>query len=184
MDKGAESYRRFLDGDDSGLVEMIGEYRQGLILFLNGIVHDLHEAEDITEDTFVRLLVKKPVFSGASSFKTWLYSVARNSAYDHLRHREKEQDFASYGAEEGYSEDDAEAAYIKEERRLLLHSAMKELPPDYRQVLYLIYFEDFDNAGAAKIMKKSKRQIENLIFRAKKALRSKLETEGFVYEDK
>ena len=80
MDKGADDYRRFLDGDVTGLAEIIGEYREGLILFVNGIVHDLHDAEDITEDTFVRLLVKTPAFSGKSSFKTWLYSIAHNIA--------------------------------------------------------------------------------------------------------
>ena len=72
MDKGADSYRLYLNGDENGLVDIIGEYREGLILFINGIVHDMHEAEDITEDTFVRLIVKKPAFSGKSSLTDFL----------------------------------------------------------------------------------------------------------------
>ena len=64
----------------------------------------------------------------------------------------------------------------------MLHKAVKKLNPDYCQVLYLIFFEGFDNAGAAKIMKKTNRQIENLIYRAKKALKSELDREGFIYE--
>lgn len=49
-------------------------------------------------------------------------------------------------------------------------------------MLYLTYFEDFDNSETAEIMKKSKRQIENLLYRAKGALKSELEKEGFEYE--
>ena len=59
---------------------------------------------------------------------------------------------------------------------------MKNLSYEYRQVLFLVYFEDFSNEQVATIMKKSKRQIENLIYRAKKSLKQWLEKEGFVYE--
>ena len=59
---------------------------------------------------------------------------------------------------------------------------METLSSDYRQVLYLTFFEELSNTEAAKIMHKSNRQIENLLYRAKLALRSKLEKEGFKYE--
>lgn len=68
MDNGAESYRRFLDGDDGGLGEIVEAYKDGLILFLNGIVGNIYVAEELAEDAFFRLMVKKPRFSGKSSF--------------------------------------------------------------------------------------------------------------------
>ncbi len=185
MDNGADSYKLFLKGDESGIVRIICEYRQGLILFVNGIVHDLHEAEDITEDTFVRLMVKKPVFSGKSSFKTWLYSIARNLSFDYLKKRKNDIPLtASDFDNNGYVESDVESEYIKEENARRLHDIIKTLPDDYRQVLYLVYFENFDNKSAAKIMKKNKRQMENLIYRAKKVLKKRLMEESFEYEDK
>ena len=64
-----------------------------------------------------------------------------------------------------------------------MHRALHRLKPEYSQVLYLLYFEDFDNSQTAVIMKKSKRQIENLAYRAKKSLRQELEKEDFVYEE-
>ena len=60
---------------------------------------------------------------------------------------------------------------------------MKNLNSEYYQVLYLVYFENFSNAEISIIMKKNKRQIENLIYRAKKALKAELEKEGFEYEE-
>ena len=87
MDNGACSYRRFLDGDDKGLVELVGEYKDGLILFLNGYVNNISVAEELTEETFFRLITKKPRYSGKSTFKSWLYAIGRNTAIDYIRHR-------------------------------------------------------------------------------------------------
>lgn len=59
MDNGASSYRRFRDdGDESGLVEIIKEYRDGLVFYLNSIVGNIHTAEELAEDTFVLLGTK------------------------------------------------------------------------------------------------------------------------------
>lgn len=86
MDNGASSYRRFLDGDDKGIEEIVGDFKDGLILYLNTFVNNLYIAEELAEDTFFRLLIKKPRFAGKSSFKSWLYSIGRNGAIDYIRH--------------------------------------------------------------------------------------------------
>ena len=85
MDNGASSYRRFLEGDDDGIVEIIKDHKDGLMLYLNSFVQNIHLAEELTEDTFVKLIARRPRFSGKSTFKTWLYSIGRNVALDYLR---------------------------------------------------------------------------------------------------
>ena len=60
MDNGASSYRRFLDGDDKGLAEIVRDYRDGLILYLNGIVNNISVAEELMEETFFKIITKKP----------------------------------------------------------------------------------------------------------------------------
>ena len=85
MDNGASSYRRFLDGDDNGFVEIVRDYKDGLILYLASFVRNISIAEELTEDTFVRLGIRKPHFSENSSFKTWLYAIGRNVAVDYIR---------------------------------------------------------------------------------------------------
>lgn len=182
MDNGADSYRRFLDGDKNGLVEIIRDYRDGLTLFINGFSGNICTAEEIVEEVFIKLALKKPVFSGKSSFKTWLYSIGRFTALDILRCNSRRKTLPIDDFYDISDEESLETNYIKEEQRITLHKAIKRLNPDYCQVLYLIFFEGFDNSGAAEIMKKTNRQIENLIYRAKKALRSELDREGFIYE--
>ena len=73
--------------------------------------------------------------------------------------------------------------FIYKETNIILHNALYKLKEDYRQVLYLSYFEDFKNEEISKIMKISKRKVENLLYRAKSSLKAILEKEGFTYEN-
>lgn len=182
MDNGESSYRRFLSGDRSGLEDIIRLYKDGLILYLYTIVGSLHAAEETAEDTFVRLYVRKPRFSGRSSFKTWLYSLGRHIAVDFIRSQSRRKYVPVDGVGEAADMLDIERNYIKQEERIELRRAMQKLSPDYFQVLYLTYFEDFELTETARIMKRSSRQISNLLYNAKKALKRELEKEGFVYE--
>lgn len=52
MENGASSYRRFLDGDDAGIVEIIKDYKDGLILYLNGFVQNIYTAEETDRRDF------------------------------------------------------------------------------------------------------------------------------------
>ena len=184
MDNGASSYRRYLDGDDTGIVEIIKEYKDALMLYLNTYTGNIFTAEDLTEETFFKIAVGKPRFAEKSSFKTWLFAIARNVAIDYLRKNAKTVTCSDDECGEALAcQADALEALLVEERKIILHRAMSRLKGEYFQVLHLIFFEDFTNSDAARIMKKSKRQIENLVYRAKKALKAELIWEGFEYEE-
>lgn len=184
MDNGASSYLRFLEGDDNAFVEIIRDYKDGLILYLDSFTHNLYTAEELMEDTFVKIVVRKPSFRQTSSFKTWLYAIAGNIARNWLKKNRRKQTIPIEDVPgDLIAGEDLERQYLREERRIATRRAMGKIRSDYAQVLYLVYFEDFTNEQAAKIMKKSKRQIENLSYRAKQALKSELDKEGFTYEE-
>lgn len=183
MDNGASSYCRFLNGDDSGVVDIIRDYKDGLTLYLNGFVGNIHTAEELTEDTFVKLVTKKPVYRGKSTFKTWLYAIGRNVAMDHLRHNARAPLSIEACGELTDDEESLERSYIREERKILVHQALRQLNPAYRQILWLVYFENFSHKQAAVVMKKSVHTIDTLVYRARRALKAELDKEGFVYED-
>ena len=182
MDNGASSYRRFLEGDKNALIDIIEDYRKGLVLFLNSITGDFCLAEEIAEETLLKLYVDKPKFSGKSSFRSWLYSIGRNTAIDHLRKASKLEKAPVEDFYDLADKEDIERNYIKNEEKKHLLRALEKLNDDYRQVLYLIYFENFSNTETAKIMGRSERQIRNLLYRSKESLRNILEKEGFRYE--
>ena len=185
MDNGASSYRRFCElGDENGLAEIIIEYRDGLIFYINSYVRNIQIAEELAEDTFVLLGTKKPKDKGKGSFKTWLYTIGRNVALSHLRRHSRisqisDEELALIQSDE----ESLEQSYLREERKILVHRSLSKLKPDYAQVLYLKFFEEQSNEDIGRILHKSRRQVENLVYQAKKSLKSQLEQEGYTYED-
>ena len=184
MDNGASSYRRFLEGDDDGIGEIVRDYKDGLILYLHSLVNDLYVAEDLAEDTFFRLMIRKPKYLGKSSFKSWLYAIGRHVAIDYIRKNSRIESTPIDCLENVLPDEmDLEASYIREERRIMIHRSLKNLSADYRQIIWLIFFESCSPEEAGRIMKKSKRQIRNLLYRAKNSLKAELLKEGFHYEE-
>ena len=183
MDNDQTSYRRFLDGDEHGLVEIIETYHDGLMLYLNSFVSNLSVAEELTEDTFLKLVLKKPRFSAKSSFKTWLYTIGRNLALDYLKRRKHPTISLENCPELLDEEAKLERSYIRREDLRIVHKAMKRMKPEYRQVLWLIYFEDLSCRETAKILGKTTHNTETLVWRARNALKLKLIEEGFEYEN-
>lgn len=182
MDNGASSYRRFLEGDDEGIVEIIRDYKDGLILFLNRYVNNIHIAEELAENTFFKIVTRKPRFTANSSFKTWLYTIGRNMAINHIRHTKRILDAPIETIDGNNDEFDLEKSYIREEQKIMIHRALSRINTDYSKVLYLKFFEDLNNEQIAVVLKKNRRQIENMIYQAKQSLKSELDKERFHYE--
>ena len=129
MENGENAYRRYLDGDDGGITEIIRLYKDGLIFYINGFVRDILTAEELAEETFFRLAVKKPKFSGKSSFKTWLYTVGRNAAFDYLRKNGSGREISVNDCERLLISGSAENVCLKEERKQLVCTALSRLKP-------------------------------------------------------
>lgn len=184
MDKGTDCYRRFREeGDDEALAEIIIEYRDGLIFYLNSFVGDLGVAEELAEDTFVLLGTKKPRDKGTGSFKTWLYTIGRNIAINDLRKRARRGELAAEWCAQLPQQQTMETAYLQQEQKAMVHQAMGKLKGEYRQILWLLYFEDFTCREAAAVMRRSVHSAETLAYRARKALKAELEKEGYTHED-
>ena len=80
------------------------------------------------------------------------------------------------------AEENIEQNYIQQEEDSRLRKIVSRLKPEYSQILCLVYFENFNNSEAGKIMKKSSKQIRDLLYRAKNALKKELEKEGTDYD--
>ena len=169
-------YHRYLNGDDAGLEALMKKYGNPLTLYIDGYLHDVHEAEDLMLDVFAYLFTKKPRIRDGG-FKAYLYKTARNMA---LRHKSKRK--CLFRLDELTDESDGqllvEEVIRTEERNRILHLCMGEMNPDYREVLYLTYFEGMSYAQAAEVTGKTVKQITNMVYRGKESLRRLLEREG------
>ena len=182
MDNGASSYRRFLAGDENAFVEIVDEYRESLIFFLYRYVGDLHAAEDLAEDVFVEVLLHPKRFRFQCALKTWLFTIGHNKAVDFLRKTSRLQVVPLDEAERLAEVSNLEDAVLDSEEKRLLNGALGEISEDYRMALHLVYFEDLSHEEAARVMKKNRKQVENLVYRGKQSLRKILEREGYENE--
>lgn len=166
-----ELYSRYLDGDNDAIDELLVRHKEGLIWFLFGVVHNMDDAEDLMMDTFALLLTKHLKFKNNSSFKTWLYSIGRNLASNYIRKKKSDltDDIEQYELPESVTE--GSTAFLEKERNNELYHALGKLPADYAEVLYLLYFAEMSVEEAAKVMKRSAKQIYNLTERAKNKLK-------------
>ncbi len=178
--EGERFYRRYLEGDAAAFDRLVLLYKEGLIRFLYHLTSDWHTAEDLSEDCFVELIVHPRRYRFHSGLKTYLYAIARHKAMSHLRRRTAfpllSLDAMAVGAETIV---EPSPAFFGREQRQSLQRAMEGLPKDYRDVLYLRYFEEMSNEEIARVMKKSRKQVYNLSSRAKSALKTRLEKEEY-----
>ena len=179
MDNGASSYRRFLDGDESAFDEIMKELFDNLVFFIDRYVHDIHAAEDIAIDAFSDLVVNKHRYNFKGTLKTYLFMIGRSRALNYIKHR-KVIDFVELTeVDKASSEQETlEEIVLADQRKRVVNNALNALPDDMRVVIHLIYFEDLSYDETAKIMKKNRKQVDNLLYRAKKELRIILGKDG------
>jgi len=136
------------------------------------------EADDIAQETFIRAARGISNFRGTASFKNWLYRIAHNALIDWgkkaKRHRDKQVDFAA--------ELDTRAQ-ARTPDYADIHFALKQLSPDLREAVALVYFEEMNHREAADAMDCAETTVSWRIFQAKRALKKLLkEKEGESHE--
>lgn len=184
MHSDSELYALFLTGDTSAYDELMIRYGDSLTIYINGYLHNLHDAEDLMIEAFARVMVKRPRIR-EGGVKAYLYKTARNLT---IRFHERETRIKSFSIDDSWESVSAgsvpENEIIDDERKRILRICMQRLDPELREVLWLIYFESMSYEQAADVMKVSRKRIDHLLQRGKRTLREELAKEGMtdVYE--
>lgn len=180
MDNGENSYRRYLDGDKSAFDEILICYRDSLTLFINRYVHDISAAEDICIDTFMELIVHRHRYNFRTTLKTYLFMIGRCKALDYIKHKNR-LTFVEMSDVQIAETKELEDSVIEGEQKRVLNRAIEKLPDEMRIAVHLVYFEGLSYKDAAKVMKKTNKQIDNLLYRAKSALRQSIGKDGELF---
>lgn len=171
--------QRLVAGDDLALNELMDLWSPRLISFLQRMTGDVHVANDLAQETFVRVYRHRSAYRATQSFATWLLHIAanlaRNQARWHSRHPE-----SLMGQEElcelPHSSDadtPAEAA-MRQERSQTVRDAVLKLPVDLREALVLSVYEDLPHQEIAQVLDLSAKAVEMRIYRARQVLREQL----------
>ena len=179
MDNGASSYRRYLNGDESAFHEIVKEYFDNLVFFIHRYVNNLAVAEDIALDAFAQLAVDKHRYNFQVTLKTYLFMIGRSRALDYIKHQSKiSMVELSESAQIPSEEPSLEEMLLADERKRAVNAALNCLNDEMRLVVHLVYFEELSAEEAARVLKKNRKQVYNLLYRAKNALRAILEEKG------
>lgn len=166
------SVARAARGDRDALRELYVRYSQGVYGYVRSIVGDDHEAEDVTQQVFLKLMTALPAFaSGRAQFSAWLLRVARNTAIDHLRRRRHTVASDPLTWRTGATEADAVSGQS-------LRDVIGALSHDQCQVLLLRQVLGLTPHQVAERLGKSEGAVHNLYYRARVAARANLEGLG------
>jgi RNA polymerase sigma-70 factor (ECF subfamily) len=163
-----EAVVRTKGGDTEGLHFLYARYAADVQRYVASFVHDRHEAEDITQNVFAKLVTGIGKYEQREApFAAWIMRVARNAALDHMRARR------AVPVEEVRIADDGSEQLGANRSRDLRH-ALAELPEDQREVLILRHIAGLSPVEIAAALKKSESSVHGLHHRGRRTLREKL----------
>ncbi len=174
-----------LKGDREKFRLLVEKYQQMVFRTCLGFVHNKEDADDLTQDVFIRAYQSLSRFKGNSAFSTWLYRIAVNASLNRIRKsplnilfRKPGDTSADIKEKEFFyqlkDEDNPEKILIRQEHVKMVHRALESLPENQRTAMVLSKYDELPQKEIAEIMKISEGAVEALLQRAKKNLREKL----------
>ena len=187
--------RRLADGHSAALNDLMDRHAQPLFHFLYRLLGNEDDANDLAQETFVRVYQHCARFQPDAKFTTWLYTIAGNLARNHFRWRSRHPnvslDTPVPGADHALgdalpatapSPSDASLAAapspsdasLAAERAATVRSAVAALPDDLREAIVLCAWEDLPVAEAAAVLQTTPKAVESRLYRARNLLRATL----------
>ncbi len=162
-------------GDRDALEELYLIHFDRIYSYLHVSVGNRHDAEDLTTQTFLKMLEKIGSFKWRTApFSAWLFRIAHNLAMDHFRARRRWQPEEEVPEQPGEEEPSAEFAAMQTIGRESMLQLIEKLSPEQQQVLTLKFVFNFPNAEVAAILGKTEGAIKSLQHRALASLQKQL----------
>lgn len=177
---------------DSVFQQLYEKYHQEVFQFLFYMVKNRETAEDLMQEVYIKVLHNYKQFEGKSSEKTWLYSIARNTAIDHFRKQKswKQRLFSNYDWSRDTIKDEQplpeEIALVHDEVKAL-YKSLDHCNIDQRAVLILRYIQSLSIFETAKVLGWTESKVKTTQHRALKTVKGILENEvrkGGWYDEK
>lgn len=166
-------------GDKRAFDLLVLKYQHRIMGLVVRFVHDPHEAQDVTQEAFIKAYRALANFRGDSAFYTWLYRIAINTAKNYLvsRNRRPPRSDVDSGDAEFYDGDHAlkdmaspERLMLRDEIDATVQESIKQLPEDLRSALTLREFDGLSYEDIATVMQCPVGTVRSRIFRAREAV--------------
>jgi len=177
--------QRVQSGDVSAFDELILKYRERLYAIIYNLTSNREDAADLTQDAFIKAFGSIDRFKGKSSFFTWLYRIAVNTALTHLKRNRMRRFFSFDSVDEEMAprevldvlsqKADSDRAALLGELQERLNEALQKLSPKHRTVVVLFEIEGLNHQEIAEIMDCSVGTVRSRLHYAKQQLQAHLQ---------
>ena len=170
---------RISHGDPGAFDELLELHGPAVFGFLRRRVRVRETAEDLFQETWVRVIHHAGTFRGTASARPWLYRIALNAVTDHFRHETAAR--RGGGAEHTQLEEATDVAtapdvaLLVSEQNTALHRAVEQLPDPYREVVRLRYFEELSTDEVAQVLECAAGTVKSRLSRGLEMLQRELE---------
>lgn len=173
-----------LKGDKAAFAEIVNLYQEKLYSISFRMLYNKQEAEDVVQDTFLRVYKNLTKYDHHMKFSTWIYRIATNLCIDRLRKRKPNYSLDAESSEreglDGYSmipsdHRTPESELILTETQKIIHQAIESLPVKYKSVMILRYLQDLSLQEIGEILDMPITTIKTRVHRGREFLRKKLE---------
>jgi RNA polymerase sigma-70 factor, ECF subfamily len=168
---------RLRGGDIESVARLVEQYQHRLYRYLLRLVSQPSTAEDLFQQTWLRVMERIQYYDPKRSFEGWLFAVAHNLAIDHLRKRKPEsldEPLPSGETQSDMTRSDSPGAleqFLSKEKASCVAEAVSELPPAFREVITLRFEEEMKLEEIAGVLALPMGTVKTRLHRALKALR-------------
>ncbi len=176
--------QRVINGENHVFSLLVDKYKHMVFTLALRMVKNREEAEEVSQDTFIRVYNSLDKFKGESKFSTWLYRITYNKSLDCLKKQKRTIDSFSVDGYDDMNFPDMENiinGIERKERKIEIAKVLKELSPDDNTLITLFYYEDLSLAEISEVMGISSNTVKVKLFRSRNRLavllKEKLEPE-------
>jgi RNA polymerase sigma-70 factor (ECF subfamily) len=171
-------------GHDAALNDLMERHATPVFHFLCRMLNNEDDANDLSQETFVRVFKSRASFRTEQKFSTWLFTIAANLARNHFRWRSRHPNLSldvennetqqTLGSTLPADSPAPNETLLAAERAEAIRAAVKNLPEDLREAIVLCEWEEHSVAAAAVILEATPKAVESRLYRARQILREQL----------
>lgn len=165
--------KRIQEGDTAAFACILDRYSRPVHSLILKVVRSKEDAEELAQDVFLKVFRHLGSFKGDSSFSTWIYRIAYNTAISHTRKKKNEWLAIEESMIANVSEEEVKEALGQtdnSEQMAMLDAALEQLPPDERALILLFYMEGKSIEEIAVITELSVSNVKTKLYRIRKKL--------------
>src|SRR5215212_140885 len=162
--------------DDAAFHAIFDEYQDRIYNCVYRFMGNAEDANDLTQETFLRAYAALPKVRGELKVGPWLYRIATNLCMDQLRRRklirwEPLDNLLAVFHPKQVAKDSPEGETLRQESREMVHRVLEKLPPKYRACLVLREYQDMSCEEIAEVLGTTRSAVKSLLFRAREEFR-------------